>query len=81
MTWRVGRKVGRTIYHQLGDQPSTDDLLIGVMDTPRLAEQAVAAVNLYQAGVVADAWDEGYNRGVRDEAGEMEPADNPYRDP
>lgn len=26
----------------------------------------------------ADAWAEGYARGVRDQAGEMEPADNPY---
>lgn len=26
------------------------------------------------------AWDEGYGRGVRDELGDVEPADNPYRD-
>jgi hypothetical protein len=35
--WRVGRKVGRTIYAQLGDEPSDDDPLIGVMDAPELA--------------------------------------------
>lgn len=29
----------------------------------------------------ADAWDEGYARGVRDEAGDIERADNPYRVP
>jgi len=43
--WRTGRKVGRTIYAQLGDEPSDDDLLIGVMDTKRLAEEACRAHN------------------------------------
>jgi hypothetical protein len=43
--WRVGRKVGRTIYMQLGEQPSDDDPLIGVMDTPELAAVVVRAVN------------------------------------
>lgn len=33
--WRVGRKVGRTIYR--------GDTLIGVMDTPELAREAVEA--------------------------------------
>lgn len=37
MTWRVGRKVGRTVYD--------GDTLIGVMDTPELAARVVAAVN------------------------------------
>jgi len=35
--WRVGRKVGRTLYR--------GDTLIGVMDTPDLAAAVVAAVN------------------------------------
>jgi len=34
--WRVGRKVGRTIY--------LDGKLVGVMDTPELARQVVAAL-------------------------------------
>ena len=34
--WRVGRKVGRTLY--------VGDALIGLMDTPQLAEQVVSAV-------------------------------------
>lgn len=37
MTWRVGRKVGRTVYD--------GDTLIGVMDTPALAARVVEAVN------------------------------------
>lgn len=37
--WRVGRKVGRTIY-------DANDVLIGVMDTPGLAARVVHAVNL-----------------------------------
>lgn len=36
--WRVGRKVGRTIY-------DADDVLIGLMDTPELAALVVASVN------------------------------------
>jgi hypothetical protein len=45
LIWRVGRKVGRTIYRQTGSEPSDDDELIGVMDTPELAALVVAAVN------------------------------------
>lgn len=36
--WRTGRTVGRTIY-------DGDDNLIGVMDTPQLADRVVASVN------------------------------------
>ena len=43
--WRVGRRVGRTIYAQYGSEPSDKDLLIGVMDTPELAKAAVDAHN------------------------------------
>jgi hypothetical protein len=43
--WRVGRTVGRTIYAQPGDQPHNHDPLIGLMDTPQLAENAVHAHN------------------------------------
>jgi hypothetical protein len=43
--WRTGRKVGRTIYAQLGAEPSDEDPLIGVMDTPQLASAAVAEHN------------------------------------
>jgi hypothetical protein len=32
-TWRVGRKLGRTIYK--------DDVCIGMVDTPELAEEIV----------------------------------------
>lgn len=43
--WRTGRKVGRTLYAQQGDRPHDSDPLIGVMDTPELAERVVMAVN------------------------------------
>ena len=43
--WRTGRKVGRTIYAQMGDRPDDSDPLIGVMDTPDLARLVVRAVN------------------------------------
>jgi hypothetical protein len=45
MPWRTGRKVGRTIYAHVGDEPSDHDLLIGLMDTPELADHAVKAHN------------------------------------
>jgi hypothetical protein len=42
LPWRVGRRVGRTIYAVTG---TGDDVLIGVMDTRELAAAAVAAHN------------------------------------
>lgn len=41
---RVGRKVGRTLYLQVGDAPSDDDPLVGVMDTRELANAVAAAL-------------------------------------
>lgn len=38
--WRVGRKVKRTVY--------VGEVLVGLMDTPALAEQVVTAVNAAQ---------------------------------
>lgn len=35
--WRVGRKVGRTLY--------VDDKLVGMVDTPEIAAQIAAAMN------------------------------------
>lgn len=43
--WRVGRKVGRTIYAAYTDEPSDADVLIGLMDSRELAERAVYAHN------------------------------------
>lgn len=43
--WRTGRKVGRTIYAQVGAEPSDDDPLIGVFDTRELATIAVETHN------------------------------------
>lgn len=45
MRLRTGRKVGRTIYRQLGAIPSDDDPLVGVMDTADLAKLVVDAFN------------------------------------
>jgi hypothetical protein len=41
MRWRIGRKVGRTIYAMVGSQPSDDDILIGMMDHENIAAIAV----------------------------------------
>ncbi len=45
LRWRTGRRVGRTMYAQAGLCPSDDDVLIGTMDTPELAEAACRAHN------------------------------------
>lgn len=42
---RTGRKVGRTLYLQLGPEPSDSDPLIGLMDTRTLAAALVDAIN------------------------------------
>lgn len=44
--WRTGRKLGRTVYVQVGPEPSDDDLLIGMMDTPEIATEAAGAHNV-----------------------------------
>ena len=54
MKWRTGRKVGRTIYAQLGPEPSDHDPLIGVMDTGDLADSAVEGHNMCLDGY--EAW-------------------------
>jgi hypothetical protein len=41
MKWRTGRKVGRTIYAQAWPDARDTDVLIGMMDSPALARQAV----------------------------------------
>ena len=43
--WRVGRKLGRTIYAQVGDGPSDEDTFLGLMETGRLAALVIDAVN------------------------------------
>lgn len=45
LPWRTGRKVGRTIYAQVGKKPSDRDVLIGMMDSPLLATAVVVAHN------------------------------------
>ena len=46
--WRVGRKLGRTLYK--------DDRCVGMVDTPELAAEIVAAMN-EAADAPAPAWD------------------------
>lgn len=38
LPWRTGRRIGRTLY-------DANDQLVGVLDTPELAERVVTAVN------------------------------------
>lgn len=41
LPWRVGRKLGRTIYAIVGETPSEDDLLLGVFDEESVAQHIV----------------------------------------
>lgn len=43
--WRTGQSIGRTIYATARPDPSDDDRVIGMLDTPELAAEAVAAHN------------------------------------
>jgi hypothetical protein len=43
--WRVGRSLGRTVYSQIGDEPSKSDPLLGLMETRELADYVVALHN------------------------------------
>lgn len=43
--FRTGRSLGRTVYAQVGDEPSDDDLLVGMMETPYMAELVVELLN------------------------------------
>lgn len=45
LKWRVGEKVRRTIYAVTPDSEHDDHPLIGLMDTPELAIEVVAAHN------------------------------------
>lgn len=41
LRWRVGRKLGRTVYAMLSETPSEDDLLLGVFDEESVAQHIV----------------------------------------
>ncbi len=47
--YRVGRSLGRTIYQQVGDEPSKTDICLGMMDTPELGQMVVDALNTVNA--------------------------------
>lgn len=44
--WRTGRKIGRTIYAQVGSQSSDDDPVLGMMDSIALAARVVSDHNI-----------------------------------
>lgn len=44
--WRPGRKVARTLYAMVGDKPSDDDVLFGLVDSAELADRICRDHNL-----------------------------------
>jgi len=53
LPWRTGRKNHRTIYVQLGAEPSDDDPFIGCLDSGELAAEACAGHNALLEGRMA----------------------------
>lgn len=45
MRLRTGRKLGRTLYLQVGPGPDYRDLFVGMMDTAAMAQLVVEAFN------------------------------------
>jgi hypothetical protein len=45
LPWRTGRHLGRTVYAQLGPEPSDEDPVLGMLDTEELAAEACGAHN------------------------------------
>lgn len=45
--YRVGRKLGRTLYVQLGDEASDADVCLGMLDDPDFAAYVAAVLNQY----------------------------------
>jgi len=43
--WRVGRKLGRTLYIQIGTDAGYHDTFIGLMESPALAAEVCKAMN------------------------------------
>lgn len=43
--WRVGRKLGRTVYAMVGPVVSDEDVCIGMFDSSLIAKAAVEAHN------------------------------------
>lgn len=54
LPWRVGHKIGRTVYAVIGPEAADDDVVLGMMDTCELAAEVVAAHNhrLRERGVL-----------------------------
>lgn len=56
MKLRTGRKNGRNIYIQLGDEPHDTDPQVGCIDTSILADAMVQTFNRYYPDDVQDIW-------------------------
>lgn len=47
LPWRVGRKLFRTVYAQIGDEPSDDDIFLGIFDSAEVALAVAEQHNFY----------------------------------
>ncbi|MGH2936921.1 MAG: hypothetical protein ACRDPE_02245 [Solirubrobacterales bacterium] len=47
LRWRVGRKLGRTLYKQEGLEPTDEDRFLGLMESAELAEMVVEAMRRF----------------------------------
>lgn len=51
MKWRQGMKLGRTLYAQIGPEPTEFDTLIGMIDNSHLARYIV---EIHNASLASD---------------------------
>lgn len=58
--FRVGRKLGRTIYMQRGDEPSDADMFLGIMDSRAMAATIVHVLNT-SADLEPPVYDDAYD--------------------
>ena len=47
MTWRVGRKLGRTLYRRIDDGLEAYEEFVGMMETAELAQMVCDSVNAF----------------------------------
>jgi len=50
LPWRIGRKLGRTLYAVIGDEPADNDILLGLLDDELVAKLIVDTHNEALAG-------------------------------
>lgn len=70
--FRVGRKLGRTIYMQRGEEPSDADMFLGIMDSRAMAATIVHVLNT-SADLEPPVYDDAHDDALLDTADHTKP--------